>query len=366
MVLVIRKQANWLLLNNNSLLMEFNMKRILNLFLIISTVGGLFAQTKVGTTAANFLTIPVGSRATAMGGAFSAVANDATSAYWNSAGLSRLNKNEFSISTAEWLVGTRINWIGLAYKLDENNAFGISVNQLDYGEEDITTPEQPQGTGAKWSANDLAVGVSYARNLTDRFSIGGSVKYITQKIWNQSASAFALDIGLLFQTEIEGLKLGANISNFGTEMKLDGKDLKRPIDIDPANAGNNPNIAGSLDTDYWPLPLLFTIGLSYKFMAFEHWNYILTSDALIPNNQTTYGNFGLEIDWNSILFLRAGYNGLFKEKNDRLFSNKVMNGFSAGFGVQYDFGDFFTKFDYSYSNLGIFNQISRFSLTIGL
>lgn len=342
------------------------MKSILKIIFILTVFSEMFAQTKVGTTAANFLTIPVGPRATAMGGAFSAVANDATTSYWNSAGLSRLNKTELNVTTAEWLVGTRINWIGLAYKLDDDNAFAVSINQLDYGEEDITTPEQPQGTGAKWSANDLAVGLSYARNLTDRFSIGGSVKYITQKIWNESASAFALDIGLLFQTEIEGLKLGANISNFGTEMKLDGKDLKRPIDVDPSNSGNNPNISGSLDTDYWPLPLVFTVGLSYQFLSLEDYKLLLTSDAVIPNNQSTFGNLGVELDWNSMLFLRAGYNGLLKEKNDKLFTIKSMDGFSAGIGLQYDFGDFFTKFDYSYSNLGIFSQISRFSLTIGL
>jgi hypothetical protein len=342
------------------------MKKGINILTLIILISSTFAQTKVGTTAANFLNIPVGARATAMGGAFSAVANDATSAHWNPSGLSRLNKSELVASTAEWLVGTRINWIGLAYKIDDDNAFAISVNQLDYGEEDITTPEQPQGTGAKWSANDLAVGLSYSRNLTDRFSIGGSLKYITQRIWNESASAFALDIGLLFQTEIDGLKLGANISNFGTEMKLDGKDLKRPIDIDPSNTGNNPNISGSLDTDSWPLPLVFNVGLSYKILFMENYNLILSSDAVIPNNQSTYANFGFEIDWSSILFIRAGYNGLLKDKNDRLFTSKPIEGISAGLGLQYDFGDFFVKFDFSYSNLGIFKQISKFALTIGL
>lgn len=342
------------------------MKKVISLLLFLTSISGIIAQTKVGTTAANFLNIPVGSRASAMGGAFSAVANDATSSYWNAAGLSRLTKTEFSITSAEWLVGTRINWIGLAYKLDDDNAFGISINQLDYGEEEITTPEQPQGTGAKWSASDLAVSLSYARNLTDRFSIGGSLKYITQKIYNESASAFALDVGLLFQTEIEGLKLGANISNFGTEMKLDGKDLKRPIDVDPSNAGNNPNISGSLDTDSWPLPLVFTVGLSYSLKIFDQFNAILTSDAVIPNNQATYGNFGIELEWNSMLFLRGGYNGIMKEKNEKLYSEKALDGLSAGVGFKYEFGEYFTKFDYSYSNVGIFRQISRFSLSIGL
>ncbi len=340
--------------------------KIISLVLIIAASVYIFPQSKVGTTAANFLTIPVGPRATAMGGAFSAVANDATSSFWNPSGLSRMNRSEFTVTTAEWLVSTRLNWIGLAFKFDDDNAVGVSINQLDYGEEEITTPDQPNGTGQKWSANDLAVSLSYSRNLTDRFSIGGSVKYITQKIYNESASAFALDIGLLFYTELEGLKLGANISNFGTEMKLDGKDLKRPIDIDPSNSGNNPNIAGSLDTDGWPLPLVFTVGLAYDLKLIEQWNFTLTSDAVIPNNQSTHLNAGVEVGWNNMLFLRGGYYGLLKDRNDKLFSSQSSDGLTAGVGIQYDFGDFFIKFDYSYSNLGIFDEVSRFSLSIGL
>lgn len=341
-------------------------RKVLVLYLTIILSVTIFPQSKVGTTAANFLTIPVGPRATAMGGAFSAVANDATTSFWNPSGLSRLNRSEFTVTTAEWLVGSRINWIGLAFKFDDDNAVGVSINQLDYGEEEITTPDQPNGTGQKWSADDLAVSLSYSRNLTDRFSIGGTVKYITQKIWNESASAFALDIGLLFYTELEGLRLGANISNFGTEMKLNGKDLLRPIDVDPSNAGNNPNIAGSFDTDSWPLPLVFTVGLAYDLNLLEQWNVTLTSDAVIPNNQSTHTNVGIEVNWNNMLFLRGGFNGLFIDKNDKLFSKQSADGLTAGVGVQYDFGDFFAKFDYSYSNLGIFNEISRFSLSIGL
>ena len=115
------------------------MKKIFIIVLALGITISVFPQTKVGTTAANFLTIPVGARASGMGGAFSAVANDATSSFWNPSGLSRLTRNEFSANTAQWLVGTRINWVGLAFKFDEDNAIGISVNQLDYGEEQITT-----------------------------------------------------------------------------------------------------------------------------------------------------------------------------------------------------------------------------------
>jgi hypothetical protein len=324
------------------------------LFLTIS----ILPQTKVGTTAANFLTIPVGPRASGMGGAFSAIANDATTSFWNSAGLSRLSRNEFTASTANWLVGTKLNWIGLAFKFDDDNAVGISINQLDYGEEQITTAQAPNGTGENWSASDIAVSLSYSRNLTDRFSVGGTVKYITQKVWNESATAFALDIGLLFFTQLEGLRLGMNITNFGTEMKLDGKDLLQPIDIDPSNAGNNPNISGALVTDSWPLPLLFTVGLGYDVLNNEDWRVTTAADVVIPNNQTTYGNAGLEVVWGNLISLRGGYSSIGKEE--------AQGGLTAGMGVQYDFGSFFAKFDFSYTDFGVFDPIYRYALSVGL
>lgn len=347
--------------------MEIEMKKIFISIIILLTASAVYSQSKVGTTAANFLTIPVGPRASAMGSAFTAVADDATSAFWNPGGLSRVPRSEFTASTAEWLVGTRLNWVGLAFKLDENNTFGISVNQLDYGEDDITTPEQPAGTGAKWAASDLAIGLSYARNLTDRFSIGTTVKYISQKIWNESASAFALDIGLLFYTELEGLRLGMNISNFGTEMKMAGKDLLRPIDIDPSKAGNNPNIAGSLETDSWPLPLVFSVGVAYDLNVHSDWAITFASDAVIPSNYSTYGNLGAEIKWNDLISLRVGFKGINYLIDDASKKeDKFEEGLTAGMGVQYNFGGFFVKFDYGYSDLGIFSEISRFSLSVGL
>lgn len=343
------------------------MRKIFTLFLALILAGVIQPQSKVGTTAANFLTIPIGSRAAGMGGAFSALANDVTSAYWNAGGLSRLTRNEFGVSYTEWLVDTKHNWLGVAFKISDDDAFAISINQLDYGSDDVTTPEQPNGTGQKWDAQDLSVNLSYARNLTDRFSIGGTVKYITQQIWNENASAFALDIGLLFYTQLEGLRIGMNISNFGTEMKLEGKDLLRAADIDPTNAGNNPNISSKLETEAWPLPLVFTVGVSYDAVNLEEWNWVVAADAVIPNNYSTYANFGTEIMWNNLVSVRGGYKGLNYLFNKSAKDADVFEeGLTAGFGLQYDFGGFFVKADYSYSDFGIFSNISRFSVTIGM
>lgn len=346
------------------------MKKLILITLISVLSSGLFAQSKVGTTAANFLTIPVGAKAAGMGGAVVAMVDDASSLYWNPGAASRLQGNELLVSYTDWLVGTSYNYAGLIFKMDDESAIGISINQLDYGQEEITTATQPNGTGQKWDAQDIALGLTYARNLTDRFSIGGSVKYISQQIWNESATAYALDIGLLFITQLEGLKIGMNISNFGTEMKLDGKDLLQPVDIDPAQAGNNEKITATLNTDYWTLPLTFTVGVGYDLKIMEDVKTSFALDAIIPNNQSTHVNFGGEIVWNNLLSLRAGYGSIGKGSHeDGIFyeqSNLLTSGlYSIGAGVQYDFGAFSSKIDYSYNDFGLFKQISRVTLSVG-
>ena len=339
--------------------MIFNIKLLKRIFVFVALTSVItFPQSKVGTTAANFLTIPVGARATGMGSAFVAVANDVSSVFWNPAGLSWIEKNELNISYSEWLVNTKHNWVAFGLKLGDFDAIALSFNQLDFGSEEITTPDQPNGTGQFWSADDLAITLTYAHFLTDKLSVGGNFKYITQNIYNESANAFAIDVGLLFHTEIAGLNIGMNISNFGTEMKLDGKDLLEPVDIDPSNTGNNANIASRLSTDSWPLPLVFSVGISWEMIKEEMWNITIATDANIPNNQVSYINTGGEIVWNDMVSVRGGYYALGKDAS--------VTGLTAGFGIKYDFGSFLGKVNYSYTDYGIFKSISRISLSIGL
>lgn len=328
--------------------------RIIGFILILTAT--ISAQNKVGTVAADFLTIPIGARATAMGGAFVANANDVTAAFWNPGALSTIDRSEFTASYADWLIGTNHNWVGLVLKLDSDNAFALSFNQLDYGEEEITTALEPNGTGQNWSAADLSIGLSYARNLTDRFSIGGTIKYISSRIWNESASAFALDIGLLFVTQFNGLRLGMNISNFGTEMRLDGPDLFQPIDIDESNFGNNQNIAGKLTTDSWDLPLNFTVGVAMDVIKEDSWMITVATDAIYPLNTTPFINVGTEIAWDNLLYLRGGYNSLFEEDSEE--------GLTAGLGIRYDISGFIIGVDYSFMDFGQFDNISRYALNI--
>jgi hypothetical protein len=315
------------------------------------------AQSKVGTTAAQFLGIGVGPRANSMGGAFVAMSGDASAMYWNPGALSRIGHSQIMASHTDWLVETDLNWVGITLALDADNAIGISLTQLDLGEDDVTTVQRPEGTGERWSAHDIAFTISYARNLTDRFSIGGSFKYISQHIWNESASSIAFDVGLLFTTPFDGLRLGMSLSNFGGDMRMDGKDLTRRIDLDPDNSGNNETIVANLKTDSWELPLFFRAGISYDVHRSDMLRTTVAADAVRPNDNVEHVNIGGEFAFREMFFVRLGWKALFMDDAEE--------GFTAGVGLHYPlFGSTAATLDYSYQEFGIFKNVQTITLSV--
>ena len=334
------------------------MKKV-GLLLLITFLFANFvlAQSKVGTVAAPFLGISVGPKALGMGSAFVASANDASALYWNPSGIARAMKSQFLASHTNWLVGTNFNWVGLSINLDNTNSIGLSFTQLDYGEDIVTTVTNPEGTGERWSAQDLSIGLTYARNLTDRFSIGGTVKYIGQQIYNESAAAVAVDIGLLYITEFNDLKIGMSISNFGTDMKMDGRDLVKRIDLEPGSTGNNKSIVSVLKTDDWPLPLFFRVGVAMDVVKTGDIAVTLAADAFRPSDNDASLNVGMEFSWNDMLFIRGGYKNLFLTDSEE--------GLNIGGGLKYNFVEMnFIHFDYAFTAFGKFDNLHTFSLGI--
>jgi hypothetical protein len=308
------------------------------------------AQDKVGTNAAPFLGINIGGAATAMGGAFVSMARDASALYWNPGAVARLGKSYVSFAHTRWFVDTDYNWGGVIINFDGNSAVGLNIAVLDYGEENVTTVKNPGGTGEKWSAQDLYAAVTYSRNLTERFSIGGTLKLVQQKIYNESATGFAVDLGLLYITRFNGMRLGVSISNFGTDMQMDGKDLLNPFDQDPENLGNNPTISAKLNTDTWPMPLFFRVGASMNLITFGESTLLVASDALIPADNSTVLNVGVEYNWKEFFFLRGGYKSLGREDTEE--------GITAGIGIQYFINGLGNvNFDYGYNDYGLLEEI---------
>ena len=127
---------------------------------------------KVGTTSANFLEIGVGGNALSLGGAFVSIANDASALYWNVGGIANLNQYEAIIVHTDWIAETNFDYAGLVIPMGEFGTVGFSIASLSMDDMKVRTIELPDGTGEFFTASDLSIGISYARKLTDRFSIG--------------------------------------------------------------------------------------------------------------------------------------------------------------------------------------------------
>jgi hypothetical protein len=325
--------------------------------LLTLAAGMAGAQSKVGTTAGQFLGISVGPRAIAMGGAYVASNSDVTSLYWNPGAFQQAGRSQVVFSNTDWLVGSKFRWLGLMLSIGDENAVGLSLTQLDYGEEEVTTVAAPNGTGERWSAQDIAIAVSYCRRLTDLFSIGGSIKYIEQQIWNESATAFAFDLGLLFVTGFNDMRLGVSMSNFGGEMKLEGKDLLQRVDIDPEHAGSNKSLVGSMKTDPWAIPLFFRVGVAMDVYKDDMFKLTLATDALIPNDNDGSVNAGGEFGWNDMVFIRGGYKSI--------FGTDAEEGVSFGAGLKYTApGIGGLELNYAFTKFGLFGNVNTIALGV--
>src|SRR3989304_3357992 len=205
-------------------------------FLIVFTAKEDFAQnvSKVGTTTANFLEIGVGGSGNSMGGAFVSLATDASALYWNVSGIAVIPEYQVIAVHTNWIADTKFDFAGLVVPVGDFGTIGFSFTSLSTGDMAVRTIDQPEGTGEFFTSNNIAIGISYARNLTDRFSLGITGKYVRESIWHMSASAFAIDAGTLFRTDLlGGMIIGAKISNFGTTMQLNGRDARQFISVDP-------------------------------------------------------------------------------------------------------------------------------------
>jgi hypothetical protein len=315
--------------------------------------------TKVGTTAAKFLSIPVGGRALAMGGAYVAVANDASAMYWNPAGIARATQSEAIFAHASWVADIDFNYAGIVVPAGNFGIVGVNFTSMSMAEMERTTEASPEGTQQFFSAGSFAIGGSYANQLTDWFSIGGNVKYVSEHIWNSSATGFAVDIGTMFTTPFPGLKFGAAISNFGSKMHMTGDDLIIQTGV-TSNAGGNSTLNGNLATDAFDLPLNLAVGFAYQPLVDEDKEVTIAADFTHPNDNAESMRLGGEVAaFQKIVALRAGYKRMLAGNADS------EEDFTVGGGVRYSFTDDLTvRFDYAFEKFGRLENVHKFSVGV--
>ncbi len=336
------------------------MKKQIVLCVLLGTMISIADEiTKRGTTAAGFLSMDIGARAVGMGSAYTAVASDASSAYWNPAGVARLGSRQAMFCNTRWFADLRLNYAAFSTAVKNVGTIGVNAAFLTMDEIERTTISQPDGTGEMVDAGSYAFGLCAARNLTDRFSIGFNFKYIQENVYHSSAKGVALDVGTLYDTEFNGLKIGMCISNYGSKMQLSGRDLLTQVDIDEVLSGNNSNINANLQTDRFDLPLLFRLGVSMDLLrGVENSNLVIAVDALHPNDDKESVNLGSEYAYNQMFFIRGGYKSLFISDSEA--------GLSLGAGIQYKFKSAATLlFDYAFLDYGDLNSIQMFTVGFG-
>jgi hypothetical protein len=333
-----------------------NMKRIVSqlLFILIFAVPAMVnGQSKVGTTAGGFLEIGVGARGVGMGETIVAATNDVTSLYWNPAGITGIKGSEATFTHTSWIAGTTLNYAAIALEVPNIAHIGAQVYIFDSGEMEVTDIIFPDGTGENFKVQDIMIGLTAARQLTERFSIGGSVKYIQSTIWRMSASTIGLDLGMQYDTPLKNLRLGFNISNFGGEMQLFGDNTARRVDLDPSSSGTNDGLLANLAVRSWDLPLTFRLGFGYDVFRTQTHALLIVADALYPNNNDAYMNAGIEYAFNNLLFLRGGMSQIFLED--------VEGQLRAGFGLNIMNR---IRADYAWSDRGLLGSTNMVGISV--
>ncbi len=293
---------------------------------------------RVGITTAEFLKIGVGARANAMAESFAAVANDAYALFYNPAGISEFDKDQVAISHSTWFVGLQHDFIGGVYHLDGQNTFGVSVISLQTDDMPVTTEYQPFGTGAYFKYGDLAVGATYARKMTDRFSFGVTVKYIDETLADLSMHGVLVDLGTYYWTGIGSTRFAVSVSNFGGQM---------------SPSGSVQLVDGSTVSGFqgFSPPTIFRIG--FAFEPYQDKQNIVTATAQLnhPADNSENLAFGAEYSYNSTVFLRGGYK-----------VNVTEQSYSAGAGVRADMKFALVEFDYAFTPYQRLGDVHRFSI----
>ena len=321
------------------------MKRIfLGLLLIFSLGYSQFA--KVGTAGAKFLSIGASSRAMGMGEAYVAVANDASSVFWNPAGLANLSGQQVYIGYTNWLVDTRVPALAYIRPLDAYSRIGIFLGGAYSGGFKETTLglSGVTVTGKEFAYTGLEAGITYARYFTDKFAAGLNVKTVYENFGGYTnAIGVAMDAGTYFHTGWKSLRVAMSLQHLGTELKPKGT-------YDLYILKGTDLVTEEREFRSYYLPMIFRLGAAMELIDNPLQRLTISFEATHPNDNLETYALGAEYTLINMLSLRTGY-----------CANKDEGGFSFGVG----FKTSKICLDYSFSDFGELPDIHRLGISLG-
>lgn len=234
-----------------------------------------------GSAGVPFLRLGMGARASGMGEAFSAVAEDASAVYWNPGAMAPVLGTNLILMHNEYIQSVRVEQAAVTHETDWGT-LGLSFTGLymdDIERRDDNASATPLG---EYGVYDVSFALAFARYVVPNVSVGVSVKSILERIDEVSAKGVAFDVGIYHISRIEGVKLAAVAGNLGPRMKFDSEEF--------------------------PLPAYGKIGGSYERAIPALDGGILASlDIMFPNDDDVREHLGAEYNYQRMLFLRAGY-----------------------------------------------------------
>lgn len=322
------------------------MRKYIGLLLVLIIIPGLLSADifpKTGTAILQFLKIGVDARAIGMGEAYTAVADDISSAYWNPAGLALKSDDQVFISHTEWVADIRYEYLA-ASKVTDLGTFAISGGMLWMDWMDVTTEDVFGPTGEKFTNSDIFAGLSYANAFTEKFSFGFTVKYLRENLDEYSINGVSVDLGSLYNTGWKNITIGMALRNFGPDLKYEiDNDDDGEMDEDPFDLLDNDGdglIDEDRQEDTFKIPMNFSLGISADL--FRENNQALIASAQLDNcvdRRETY-NVGVEYKLSQFK-IRTGYQ----------FGLDAAS-YSAGFGWTIPANFAIIDLDYSYSDFG--------------
>lgn len=286
-------------------------------------------RSKIKPSTFNFLKTTTHARIAGMGDAFTAVSNGMDGIVWNPAGLTKVDRFGYSFGYTQWLVDSRFVTGALAYNTRRWGVIGVSFVNFSLPDMVETTTQQPDGTGNMVNSGDLAVGVVYAYQLTDKLSAAASLRFVQSALGPETLSAVSVNVSSLMYTGFRSLRIGMNMKNLGGEQEIVSEKSEMPLVF---HTGIAMEVFGNLGD-----PVSLTGSFEGAFFTDREQRWNLGGELWIQN----------------LVALRAGY----KFKYDA-------ETWSVGGGLKGTFGGRSIALDVSYSNFGdLFDAPLRLNLS---
>ena len=317
---------------------------LLAALLVPATAGAelitLYGAERVGGSGGQFLRVPVGARAVALGSASAALARGATSMFSNPGAMSTV-RFEHSLFASHFAYAADIDIHHLGYVRRTGSwQYGVGLGILDSGEIERTTERQPEGTGQTFDADQFVATLSAARLLTDRITLGASVKLLQESLDDYENRGVLLDLGALYYIGFRTARIGFAVNNFGPDLRLNGEP--------PGDAG----FSGEWQS--FPAPTSASFGFAYDTPTVGNDNILTVGlDFLHPTDEAESIVLASELSLGGTLALRGAY-----RQSDEL------DVFSGGLGLEWPIADRPVHLDYGFVDRGSFGLLHTITLEI--